>query len=811
MNTLPSLLLSKCDACLPAIARIFDELPLGLCLLDRDLRFVSINRWLADAHGVPIADHLGRSVRELLPAAYATIETVLHRALHGEVVDEVEVRLPANGAVWQDRVHLASLRPVFQGEGVVAGVMASVIDITRRTQVEAALRESEAFVRGVLDSSTDCVQVLDLDGRLEFMNGPGLCALEIEDVAPLLGKAWESLWAEEARPAVRAALASARAGGATRFAAFCPTARAMPKWWDVSVSPIMGRDGNPARLLATSRDITETKRVQDEFQETAIRLAAVLESTTDCIVVLDREWRFTYLNSRAAAMIARGRDLVGVSIWKAFPEAVGGTFDRHYRDALARHAPVVFEEFLPSLGLWLEVHAYPSPDGLSIFFHDVTERRRVAERLEHLSRHDPLTGLANRTLLRERLAQEGAGDGQTLMALLCLDLDGFKTINDTLGLATGDRVLVETAERLRACVRKTDTVARIGGDEFAVLLAGLDHPGEASALAQRIIAAFRMPLEVNGHPIVTVTSIGITLVPETGLPSDDILKNADIALHWAKAQGPGQVCFFEPGMDENLQRRQTLKEDLHGAVQRGEFILHYQPLVMLASGSVSGFEALVRWHHPVRGLVSPVDFIPLAEETGAVLDLGEWVLRRACWDAATWPGDIAVAVNLSPVQFRDPGLIAMVQEALAASGLAAHRLQLEITESVLLQDNVANLTTLHALRELGVKIAMDDFGTGYSSLGYLRRFPFDKIKIDRSFVGDLPDGAESHAIVSAVIGLGHSLCIATTAEGIETREQLERLRDRGCTEGQGYLFSRPVPLAQVRTLIDLLRGQAPDG
>ncbi len=696
-------------------------------------------------------------------------------------------------------------RPRFASDGTFLGYVGSLMDITERRSAELALRESEAFARSILDSSTDCMKVLDLDGNLLFMNGPGLRAIEIDDFETLRGKPWPCFWPPEGGATLMDAVARARAGETVRFTGFCPTATGKPRWWDISVCPIPGPDGRPARLLATSRDVTDAKRLQDEAEATAARLSAVLESTTDCVAVLDRDWRFIYLNSRAVAMIAGGRELLGVNAWEAFPEAVGSTFERHYREAFAHQVPVVFEEFLPALGMWLEVHVFPAPDSLSIFFRDVTDRRRSEERLEHMARHDDLTGLANRTRLREDLqrALDHAERG-TLTAVFCLDLDEFKAINDTLGHAAGDQLLMETGKRLRDGVGSADTIARIGGDEFAIVQTGLDHPEQATTLAQRILAAFREPYTLDDRSVIVDTSVGIALASHPGMQVVEVLKSADIALHRAKAEGPGSFCVFEPGMDERILERQALKDNLRGAVQRGEFTLVYQPLVDLQTLRISGFEALVRWCHPSRGIISPADFIPLAEEIGAIVELGAWVVHRACQDAVSWPDGVAVAVNLSPVQFRSPVLVKTVAAALADSGLAPARLQLEITESVLLQDSAANLAVLHNLRRLGVKIALDDFGTGYSSLSYLRSFPFDKIKIDRSFVGDLPDGAESRAIVDAVVGLGHSLGIATTAEGVETREQMEGLRERGCSEGQGFLFSPPVPASDVPSVTSRL-------
>jgi diguanylate cyclase (GGDEF)-like protein len=387
------------------------------------------------------------------------------------------------------------------------------------------------------------------------------------------------------------------------------------------------------------------------------------------------------------------------------------------------------------------------------------------------------------------------------IAVLCLDLDHFKDINDSLGHPIGDALLKEVGRRLAACVGENDTVARLGGDEFAVVQLGKEEEAAATVLAGRLVEVISAPYEIADHQIIIGVSIGISLSPQDGGNPNELLKNADLALYRAKADGRGTYRFFEAGMDARAQARRLLEMDLRAALRRNEFEVHYQPIRDVAKDQVVAFEALVRWNHPQRGLISPVAFIPLAEETGLIVQLGEVVLRNACADAASWPEDIGVAVNLSPVQFKNLNLVASVSEALASSGLSPRRLELEITESVLLQNSEATLAILHELRANGVRISLDDFGTGYSSLSYLRSFPFDKIKIDRSFVSELSTRDDSIAIVRAVTGLGRSLGIATTAEGVENHAQLELLQREGCTQAQGYLFSPPRPASEVAMML----------
>ncbi|TBY81966.1 EAL domain-containing protein [Rhizobium leguminosarum bv. viciae] len=457
-------------------------------------------------------------------------------------------------------------------------------------------------------------------------------------------------------------------------------------------------------------------------------------------------------------------------------------------------------------GRVVKISHKPMENGGYVAAHeDVTEAVRADEQIRYMASHDPLTGLPNRTLLREKIDRELSLDGKT-SAVLCLDLDHFKEVNDTLGHAVGDLLLKAVADRLADCLREGDSIARLGGDEFVVFQADVRGREQASTLAKRIVEVVDKIFVVDGKPIRIGVSIGIAIAPDDGDVADSILRRADTALYKAKSNGRGTFCFFETAMDANRQERRNLELDLQRALEHKQFEIYYQPQVDAASEQVVGFEALLRWHHPERGLVPPAEFIPLAEETGLIVPIGEWVLRQACKDAAGWPADICVAVNLSPLQFRSQTLAHTVVSALSDAGLPASRLELEITESVLLTDNETALATLHHIRGLGVRIAMDDFGTGYSSLSYLRLFPFDKIKIDQSFIRELGSSKDCAAIVKAVVDLGASLGITTTAEGVETEDQLSRVREQGCGEIQGYLFGKPLPLSSVH---DLIRGRLP--
>jgi len=435
---------------------------------------------------------------------------------------------------------------------------------------------------------------------------------------------------------------------------------------------------------------------------------------------------------------------------------------------------------------------------------DVTERKAAEARIAHLAHFDPLTGLPNRTLFREQLEKELSFVRRgAQLAVLYLDLDNFKSINDTLGHPCGDELLKAVALRLRSCIRESDLIARLGGDEFAIVLTQLQDPKDAEISAQRLREAVTgASYDLNGHQTTTDLSIGIALSPEDGTDMDELVKHADLALYGAKAEGRANYRYFEPGMNARMKQRRGLEIDLRSALKNSEFELYFQPLINLQTGAIAGCEALLRWHHPERGMIPPLEFIPVAEETGLINAIGDWVLRRACVEAMNWPDHVSVAVNVSPVQFRNPALALTVVSSLAASGLPAHRLELEVTETALMQNNDATLATLHQIRDLGVRISMDDFGTGYSSLSYLRSFPFDKIKIDRSFIGDLSKGDDAVAIVQAILSLASSLKMTTTAEGVETAEQQRLLQATGCNEMQGYLFSPPRPAAEIAELFN---------
>jgi diguanylate cyclase (GGDEF)-like protein len=438
--------------------------------------------------------------------------------------------------------------------------------------------------------------------------------------------------------------------------------------------------------------------------------------------------------------------------------------------------------------------------------------RGTIDRIGYLANHDALTGLPNLALFRDRMqaALAQIRRRNEKVAVLFIDLDHFKDVNDTFGHAVGDRLLREAARRLRACIRESDTLARFGGDEFAIIQSDLQQLTLASALAQRLVDAFVEPFVLDGHHTSVGCSIGIAVAEPGDSDVDRLLRYADLALYQAKGQGRGTYRFFEKHLNDRLQARKALEKDLRDALALGEdqFFLCYQPLVSLVDRRIIGVEALLRWRHPQRGMVPPSEFIPIAEDCGLIVALGEWVLRTACARAVAW-APLFLAVNLSPAQFRHAGLLDQIDGALAATGIAAERLELEITEGILMKDTDATCATLEALKARGIRIAMDDFGTGYSSLSYLRRFPFDKIKIDRAFVNDIGPAREANAIVRAIVALGQSLNMRTSAEGIETWEQYAYLNRIGCAEAQGYLFGKPASAADIDALLPTIPDPAP--
>ncbi len=573
------------------------------------------------------------------------------------------------------------------------------------------------------------------------------------------------------------------------------------------VSPVGG-----GAWVATHEDATEHAHAVRELHRTRNFFDTIIEHVPAAILVKDaKTFRYLLVNRKGEEFIGCAKHhIVGKTANEIFsPEAAKTIIDNDRAtlcsdQQVAYEAPPFHRPGDNSQIVFTKKLIVQKPDGqpeyLLSIIEDVTERVRSAAQLSYQAHHDALTGLANRVLFVERvgealvrLAQHG-----DRFAVMLLDLDRFKSVNDSLGHPIGDGLLRAVANRLRACLQDDDLVARLGGDEFAILqICAGDQREAAVSLSNRVLDVLATTFDIEGHQVITGASVGIAFAPEHGTDVNQLMKCTDLALYQAKSAGRNRYCVFDRAMEAEAQSRHALEIDLRNAITRGEFEMHYQPIFDVATGWPCGVEALVRWLHPQRGLALPGEFIPLAEETGLIVPLGEWILRQACTDGRDLPANTQVAVNLSPVQFGKGDLVGTVSRALSESGLSPHRLELEVTESVLLHNNEANIAILAALKSLGVSIVLDDFGTGYSSLSYLRMFPFDKIKIDRSFVNEISTRSDCAAIVCAISSLARTLNIVTTAEGVETHDQYLLLRTAGCSLAQGYLLGRPVPPAEL--------------
>jgi diguanylate cyclase (GGDEF)-like protein len=588
-----------------------------------------------------------------------------------------------------------------------------------------------------------------------------------------------------------------------------PTAEAVPSRND--------RDelGDMARAVQVFKENGEElheRKVQLEQVNTQLDLA--LNNMAHGLCMFDANRRLIICNDRYGAMYGLPQALTapGTPIQSILQYLIERkTFAESAEETLSALASAqnfrVVKTFTD--GRLIAVSHQSTADGGWVTIHeDITERQKAEEHIAHLARHDQLTDLPNRVFFREELDKNlrRLRHGEKF-AVLCLDLDRFKSVNDTLGHSIGDKLLRAVASRLIGCIDERDFVARLGGDEFAVVQPNIGRPEDASTLSSRIIERLNEPYDIEGQQLDIGVSIGIAIAPTDGKNTDQLLKNADLAMYRAKADGRGSYCFFEPEMDARIQARRALELDLRSALASGQLQLYYQPLVNAKTGEVRCFEALLRWFHPRLGAVEPAEFVPLAEESGLIGPLGQWVLRAACAEAAKWPSQFRVAVNLSPIQFKNLNLVKVILGALAASGLPASRLELEITESVLLEADPKTLGVLHELHALGIRVVMDDFGTGFSSLNYLRSFPFDKIKIDKSFIHDMSKGGDSIAIVRAIIDLARALKIEVVAEGVENADQLDHLIAEGCTEMQGFYFSKPAPIESFEQVLHERNGR----
>ena len=576
---------------------------------------------------------------------------------------------------------------------------------------------------------------------------------------------------------------------------------------------ILSENKTPEYVLSVIEDVTDRKFAEDKLRQTQTFLDTVIEHTPSPIVVKDaQDYRYLLVNRAAEDLFGVTRDaIVGKIANEVLPASAAEMFAAHDKEVIESDQRLFFSETLletPRNGTRLVTMkriairgSNGSPRYLLDVIEDITERRETESKIAYMASHDALTDLPNRAAFEKylSLAIEDAVGSNQKFAVLCMDLDRFKEVNDVFGHSVGDALLREVAIRLRAAAEGT-FLARLGGDEFMLIVTSDTQPESAETVAHRLVAAVADELNVEGQQLRTCVSVGVAIFPNDGADANTLLANADAALYRAKAECRGSVRFFEADMDRQLRERHALQQDLRLAISAGQMAIHYQPQARI-DGEIIGFEALVRWKHPKYGFIPPAKFIPIAEESGLIISIGQWILREACREAASWPRSLQIAVNLSPAQFRHGDLPGITHTILLETGLAAHRLELEITENVLIDDFSRALSILRRLKSLGVRIAMDDFGTGYSSLSYLQSFPFDKIKIDKSFISGVRENAQSSAIVRAVINLARGLRLPVVAEGVETKDQFMFLSDEACDEIQGYFIGRPKPIYEYAEMV----------
>jgi|AGTN01.1.fsa_nt_gi PAS domain S-box/PAS domain S-box/diguanylate cyclase (GGDEF) domain len=806
---------------------------IGQVLIDEGGVIVLWNAWMAKAAGIASQAALGARLDAVFPQlagsrVVGAVDDALSRGMSAILSSSLnktlfpllhEGRVPGRA---EPMHQIVVVKPVHSGGSRVC--LVQVFDVTSMAHREALLRQqartmqalaenyrlSELHNRAIVDNTADAIVTFGEDGAIGTYN-PAAERIFGYDPFQIVGKSIAVLIPEladhEGRLVPDSVLDRRREVMGLR-----KNRTTFPLELSVSTMEL----GGQRLFVAIAHDITERKEAESELRKQKEWLSTLINAMPDLVCFKDGEGRWLVANQFYLDLAGLSgvdyhgrscRELARLSRGKG--DFLLSTAESDERAWLERK-PVSYEKEIPTgdgdtkVFDVVKIPLFDSEDGgrrgLVLVGRDVTERKLTAARIHHLAHHDSLTGLPNRVLFQERLRsallQARRGGGR--VALMFLDLDKFKDINDTLGHHVGDLLLKAVAKRLQRCVRETDTVARLGGDEFAIILTNLDDPVDATTAAETVIASIADPFGLEEHEVLTSTSIGITLFPDDAGDADQLLKNADLAMFRSKAEGRNNYNFYVAQMNAEVQARKIIERDLRLALGTDQLELHYQPLVEVRTGAVMGCEALLRWNHPTRGWVGPAEFIPVAERSDLIAPLGRWILHRAClqgrdWSRAGLP-PLKIAVNLSPAQFKHhQGLIAMVADILDQTGFPAQCLQLEITEGVAMQNTEATIEVLQTLRAMGVVISIDDFGTGYSSLNYLKRFPVDKLKIDRSFVMDIGLHKDNAAVVQAIVNLGHSLGTRVNVEGVETREQLDFLIGHGVDEAQGYFFSKPVP------------------
>ena len=805
-----------------------ESMPYGFSIWDEAYRLLLWNRQYQELYHYPDNSlRLGMPLREICDLTIATGNHpgITPQALFAIYRDRlIECTDPAEYLIFESEIGARAIKKTYMRMPGLGWVVLHE-DVSEQKRRETVLRDHNTRFDAALNTMPYGFCIWDADLRLVVANSRVGKIYQIPAVALAPGASLADFFMASVEAANHPGRTAAEMHGFYRSRLLALGANqtltgeeaiANGRTIKVTYRRSVGRDG----WVATHEDVTEQKDHLNALQEREaalerqnMRFTAAVNNMSQGLCMFDNQRKLVICNERYADIYGLPAELVlpGTSL----DEILDNRIKRGIHPVLGSQAYIdrriqLVTDARPATdivelqdGRVISIIHHPMRDGGWVSTHqDITEQRRNEERIRNLARHAALTDLPNRVLFRERMETivPRIRRGEKI-AVLCIDLDHFKTVNDTLGHAIGDALLKAVAARLLHACREDDMVARFGGDEFSVLHGPLANPAAASALADRIVKAMAEPFDIYDHQIMIGASVGIAVGPHDGSDADTLLKCADLALYRAKAEGRGAYHFFEKGMDDLLQERLALEVGLRRALTLGEFELVFQPLFSLLENRVCCLEALLRWRHPERGVVLPDEIIPVAEETGLIVPIGEWVLRQACLEAAKWPSNVRVAVNLSPIQFRNRHLTEQVVAALELAKIGAERLEVEITESALLAESELTLKTLHQLRDLGVRISMDDFGTGYSSLSYIRSFPFDKIKIDQSFVRDLASREDSLAIVKAVIGLGRSLGISTTAEGVETEAQLDLVRQQGCTEVQGFLFSRPLSASAIAELL----------
>ena len=789
---------------------LFESSPVPMWVWEHEtLRFIAVNDAAIAHYGYSRERFLDMTISDI--RRYETEFSVAYAlAAAGRGVNDALVsrHLKADGTLIDVSIYSRPMR--YEGR---AASLAAIIDVTERKRAESELRKAQDFLNTVIDSVPATIAVKDAnDLTYVLLNRAGETLLDIPR-DQIIGKTARNVFPRSDADAImrrdREFLATNGAISSKQHAVDTPGKGR--RFVSTTRVPVRDANGEPRYLVTVIDDITERKRAEDEVRRVQKFLDAVIENMPAILAVKDVKQRYILINRAAEQCFGVTRE-----------EMLGKRAQEIFSARSAQRSAAMDDEVMRT-GELVEVpaHAVETPrhgtrmlstkklllrgdDGAPQYLlslsEDVTDRTRAEQQIKHMARHDTLTDLPNRAAFNEQLAaafKQPPASGT--FAVLCIDLDRFKEVNDVFGHSVGDGLLCEVGRRMTE-VADGAFLARLGGDEFTLILTEGAQPAAAEAAAARLLTTVAEEIEIGTQHLRIGMSIGVAVFPADGKDPAALLANADAALYRAKQEGRGSIRFFAAEMDELLRERRALQHELRSAIDNGELVLHYQPQAAIG-GTILGFEALARWHHPLRGMIPPGTFIPLAEESGLILPLGEWILREACREAASWPRPLQIAVNLSPIQFRHGNLPSMVHEVLLATGLAPHRLELEVTEGVLIGDFSRAQSILRRLKSLGVRIAMDDFGTGYSSLSYLQAFPFDKIKIDRTFIANLVDNQHSAAIVRAVIGLGRGLNLPVVAEGVETSEQLAFLRRESCDEVQGYAIGRPAPIETYAEMV----------